>query len=152
MTKFYKAHESGRSMVEIVGVLGVMGLISIGAFVLIRSGMTNQKRTMVMDDVASIVTGVHALFADYDDYGKMGTSCNAGKGENILAAIGVGSAGPYENVSYSICRTSDKKQFKVGVNNLSESDCSVLASKAWTGGIVTNNCSNSNHQIIVTYN
>ena len=60
MKKSYKNQESGRSIIEIMGVLGLMGLISIGAFVLIRSGMASHRRTMVMDDVSKIVTGVRS--------------------------------------------------------------------------------------------
>ena len=151
MKKSCKNQEFGRSIVELLGVLGIMGLISVGAFVLIRSGMVNQKRTMVMDDVSSIVTGVHALFADYDNYDKIGTDCT--KGEDILAAIAVGADGPYDNVKYNVCRTTDKTKFIVVVSGLSASDCAVLAAKAWTGAVgeaAKDECSRNN-RIKITY-
>ena len=53
-----KKHESGRSMVEMVGVLAVMGLITAAAFVLIRSGMASQRRNRAIDDVSTIVAGM----------------------------------------------------------------------------------------------
>ena len=56
-----KKYESGRSMVEMVGVLAVMGLITAGAFVLMRSGMATQKRNRAVDDVATIVAGMQSV-------------------------------------------------------------------------------------------
>ena len=58
MKKQNKKHESGRSMVEMVGVLAVMGLITAAAFVLIRSGMASQRRNRAIDDVSTIVAGM----------------------------------------------------------------------------------------------
>ena len=56
MKKQSKKPESGRSMIEMVGVLAVMGLISAGAFVLLRSGMSSQKRNRIQDEIGNIAS------------------------------------------------------------------------------------------------
>ena len=71
MKKILKNCESGRSMVEIVGVLGVMGLISVAAFVLIRSGMASQKRSRAADEVATLVASARALSAEREDFSNL---------------------------------------------------------------------------------
>ena len=67
MQKIIKNPESGRSLLEIVGVLAIMMLMSVGALILVRSATMSQKRAAVMDEVSKIVTGIRTLYADYDD-------------------------------------------------------------------------------------
>ena len=38
--------ESGRSMIEMVGVLAIMGMLTAGAFVLISLGINRQKQVI----------------------------------------------------------------------------------------------------------
>ena len=58
MKKQNKKHESGRSMIEMVGVLAVMGLITAAAFVLITSAMRSQKLSRADDDISALAAGV----------------------------------------------------------------------------------------------
>ena len=50
--------ESGRSMIEMLGVLAIMGGITVGAIGIISSAMRTQKRSTVNDDVIQMVAGV----------------------------------------------------------------------------------------------
>ena len=49
--------ESGRSMIEMLGVLAIMGGITVGAIGIISSAMRTQKRSTVNDDVIQMVAG-----------------------------------------------------------------------------------------------
>ena len=60
--------ESGRSMIEMVGVLAIMGMLTATAFALISLGINRQKQARVTDDVVTIVSGVRSLLVDYDDF------------------------------------------------------------------------------------
>ena len=132
MSGIYRQQESGRSMIEIIGVLAIMGIMTVAAFVLIRNGMATQKRNVVIDDVAKIVTGVRALYADYDDLSNLDS-------DYALAAMGVDENGPYEDSTYSVAAVTGDypQQFVVTVSGLPARDCIVLASRKWAE-VVTN--------------
>ena len=120
--------ESGRSMIEIIGVIAIMALISAGAFALIRSGMATQKRSIIIDDVSKIVSGVRSLYADYDDLSTL-------NGDEALAAMAVDKNGP-NGVTYSVAPIKVGNvypKFEITIGNLSVEDCNVLGTKAWSG-------------------
>ena len=137
--------ESGRSMVEIIGVIAIMTLISAGAFVLIRSGMAAQKRSVIVDDVSKIVSGVRSLYVEYDSLPSNFDSAG------ILAAVEVDSTGP-NGATYSVAKsTSDNTntQFVISIGNLSSKDCVTLGKKVWADSISHTDC--SNNTITITY-
>ena len=147
MSGIYRQQQSGRSMVEIVGVLAIMGLITVAAFVLIRNGMATQKRNAVIDDVSKIVTGVRSLYAEYDDLSGL-------DGDAVLAATAVGENGPYENSVYSVAKdSSDNSKFVVTVKNLPARDCTVLASRKWADSVgKSSDCTASGYyKVSLTY-
>lgn len=123
-----KNSESGRSLIELLGVLAIMGMITAAAFVLIRGGMATQKRTVVNDDVAEIVTGVRTLYADYD------TLPSSFDGARTLAALSIDDEGPYTGSKYSVSRKSGTR-FEVKITGLPKNECTVLETKAWSGAV-----------------
>ena len=150
MSKIFIGKESGRSMVEIVGVLAMMALMTVGAFVLIRNGMATQKRNTVIDDVSKIVTGIRTLYAEHDDLSKL-----KDKGDDALAALEISTSGPYENSVYSVNKdSSDNSRFVITIKNLPKRDCVVLATKKWpeSVGTPTSSCtSGGDFKITITY-
>lgn len=121
-----KKTESGRSMIEMVGVLAVMGLITAGAFVLISSAMSSQKTSRVDDDVSAIVAGTRLLYNNATDF--------TGLSSDALGAIGFeGKTSPYGE-DYYLNVGSDKSTFYVGIGNLTTSQAKALSHRDWPGG------------------
>ncbi|MCL2017856.1 MAG: hypothetical protein FWG80_03755 [Alphaproteobacteria bacterium] len=120
--------ESGRSMIEMLGVLAIMGIITVGAVAMISAAMRSQKRTAVQDEVAQIVTGVRALLGEYDDYSGISNS-------TIFAAIGVSSKNPYNGDYILAANPSDPRQFILSIAGLNKSDCQYFKTKAWGDSI-----------------
>ena len=56
--------ESGRSMIEMLGVLAIMGIITVGAITMISYAMRMQKQSAVNDEVYQIVLGVRQLLGE----------------------------------------------------------------------------------------
>ena len=149
MSRIYKGKESGRSMIEIIGVLAMMGLMTVGAFVLIRNGMATQKRNTVIDDVSKIVTGIRTLYAEHDDLSEL-----EDKGDDAMAAMEISNSGPYEDTVYSVdLDTTNSSRFVVTIENLPARDCTVLASKTWPEAVSrTSNCTaGGNYKVSITY-
>ena len=146
MSGIYRQQESGRSMIEIIGVLAIMGLMTVAAFVLIRNGMATQKRNVVIDDVSKIMTGVRTLYADYDNLSNL-------DGAGALAAMGVDDNGPYEGSSYSVAKdSSDNTRFIITISNLPVRDCTVLAAKKWADSVEkSSDCSSGGGSVSIKY-
>ena len=119
-----KKQESGRSMIEMVGVLAVMGLITAGAFVLISSAMRSQKISRVDDDVSAIVAGTRLLYNSQENF--------AGLNNTAIDALGFSGNNPFGG-SYYIGVNTEKTQFDVYIGGLSAGECNSLVSRSWPG-------------------
>ena len=120
--------ESGRSMIEMIGVLAIMAIITAGAFALISMAFNTQKRSRVTDDVATIVSGVRDLLGEYDDFSGIDNS-------TIFGAIGISNKNPYGGKYELAVNQSNPRQFVVSVTGLSKSECDGLITKAWTDSV-----------------
>ncbi len=145
--------ESGRSMIEMMGVLAIMGVITVGAIAAISSAMNLQKRSTVNDEVLQMVTQVRQLFGGYDDFSNINNS-------TIFGAIGMSNKNPYGGTYEISVNPSNSLQFIVSVNGLSQSDCEYFITKGWEGSVgyemsgrkqsgATGNCNNQNGKNVV---
>lgn len=116
--------ESGRSMIEMLGVLAIMGVITAGAIGLISTAMRTQKRSTVNDDVIQIVTGVRQLLGEYDDFSNINN-------ETIFGAIGVSNKNPYGGTYELSVNAANPHQFVVAITGLGQGDCNYFVTKAW---------------------
>ena len=80
--------ESGRSMIEMMGVLAIMGVITVAAIAGINSAMNMQKRNTVNDEVLQMVAQVRQTFSEYDDFSNINNA-------TIFGAIGMSNQNPY---------------------------------------------------------
>lgn len=139
--------ESGRSMIEMLGVLAIMGIITVGAIAMISTAMRTQKHNTTNDDVAQIVLGVRQLLGEYDDFSNI-------ENMNVFSAIGMSNKNPYGGAYTVLANPSNVRQFIVGIEGLSQADCEYLVSKAWTDSVgyiasnhtesgATGNCKNA---------
>lgn len=148
--------ESGRSMIEMVGVLAIMGMLTATAFALISLGINRQKQARVTDDVVAIVSGVRGLLGDYDDFSNIDNS-------TIFAAMSVSNKNPYGGTYELAVSPYDSRQFIVRINGLNKAECEALVTKAWTDSVgyvtsnhkeggATGNCIDRNDNVVsITY-
>lgn len=115
-------------MIEMLGVLAIMGVITVGAIGMISTAMRTQKRSAVNDDVIQIVTGVRQLLGEFDDYSHINNA-------TIFGAIGMNAKNPYGGTYELNVAPANSRQFIVSINGLSESDCKYFVTKAWSDSI-----------------
>ncbi len=120
--------EPGRSMIEMLGVLAIMGVITVGAIGMISTAMRTQKLTTVNDEVVQMVTMVRNLHGEYDDFSNM-------NGATIFGAIGMSNKNPYGGTYELMTDPANPRQFIVSINGLTQSDCESLSTKAWSDSI-----------------
>jgi hypothetical protein len=120
--------ESGRSMIEMLGVLAIMGVITVGAIGMISTAMRTQKLTMVNDQVVQMVTLVRNLHAEYDDFSSM-------NGATIFGAMSMSNKNPYGGQYELSVDQSNPRQFIVKIGGLGQSECESLMTKAWSDSV-----------------
>ena len=136
-----KKQESGRSMIEMGGVLAIMGLVTAGAFILIQSGLSSQKISRTSDELDILVSNARSMTAQSDSFKSLGTKLDGGK---TLAASMLKSDGksPIGGDYYVYAAGTDYKNLYVGIDGISESDCTTMAARSFSGG--TTRCMDNN--------
>ncbi len=64
--KIQQTNQNGRTMIEMLGVLAVVGVIAVGGFHIVAKALKNQRTTQIMADAAELVTNAKKLACDYD--------------------------------------------------------------------------------------
>lgn len=148
--------ESGRSMIEMIGVLAIMMALTATAVATYNYAMNMQKRSTVYENVSNIVTGVRELLKGYDDFSNIDNS-------TIFAAMSMSNKNPYGGTYELAVNPSNTQQFIVRIDGLTKSDCEALKTKAWTESVgyissnhkesgATGNCIDGNKNVIsITY-
>lgn len=120
--------ESGRSMIEMIGVLSIMAIITAGAFTLISTAVNTQKRSRVTDDVVTMVNGVRTLLGDYDDFSNIDS-------KTIFGAMSMSNKNPYGGIYDIAVDPSNTRQFMVKITGLSKTVCDALSTQAWVDSV-----------------
>jgi len=115
-------------MIEMLGVLLIMGIITIVAVQMIGAAMRSQTRTRVQDEVAILVTGVRQIFGAFNDFSGIDNS-------TIFAAIGVSNQNPLGGRYELNTSRADPRQFTVTITGLNTSDCEYLRTRAWPDSV-----------------
>ena len=147
--KEIKKQESGRSMIEMIAVLAIMGLITAGAFVLINSASRSQKIAHFDDEVNLLAANARALTAEAGNFKSLPAegetySDNQEKEEKgmILANRILNRSAGTTNViggEYSLVKTgtgnNDGTGFAVIVVNVDQDWCAGLHGHAYPHGV-----------------
>ena len=140
--KTMRVNESGRSMIEMLGVLAIIGVLSVGGIAGYSKAMTKFKTNKVVDQVSMIVTNIRTLYAQQTTYegltnktaiqmgvipDELGTDYNTGtlvNGFNGNVFIGSATSGS----------ATDTKAFLVGFTGLPREACVAIATGDWGSG------------------
>ena len=121
---FIQNTETGRSMVEMLGVLLIMGVITAAAITLTNAAWRSQKRTSTLDEIAFITSGIRQQHGHFDDFTGIDNN-------TIFAAIGVSNRNQF-NGRYEISiNPANRRQFIITMTGLNTSDCEFFRTRAW---------------------
>ena len=139
-----KTNENGRSMIEMLGVLAIIGVLSVGGIAGYSKAMNKFKTNKVADNVSMLVANIKTLYAQQNTYkdlenktaismgvvpDELGTDATSGTLTNAFS-------GPVDiHVSDSTDATNhDYKAFVIYFGNLSREACITLATNDWGSG------------------
>ena len=74
MKKFYEAEQSGRSMVEMLGVLAIIGVLSVGGISGYSKAMAKYKINQCLDQVSMLMINIRSVFANQTTFADATTA------------------------------------------------------------------------------
>ena len=123
----------GRSMIEMLGVLAIVGVLSVGGIAGYSKAMTKFKINKIIDQVAHIATNIRTIYAQQSNF--------SGLDRQIASNIGAipDSIPPYETHSNLInifggeimVAGDDNEGFIINYSKLPKEVCIALATHDW---------------------
>ncbi|MDR2685205.1 MAG: hypothetical protein LBB23_00330 [Rickettsiales bacterium] len=123
----YKS-ESGRSMIEMLGVLAIMAIITAAAVTMWPRLMNQTSRMKVQDDVYTISLDVRKLMSGYEDLSNL-------DGNMVFKAIGMSQNNPYGGKYEIAVDSANARQFVVSITGLPTKDCEYFRLAAWRDSV-----------------
>ena len=130
----------GRSMIEMLGVLAIVGVLSVGGIAGYSKAMTKFKINKTADQISQIVTNIRTLYAQQTTYegldfgtavsmgvipDEMGTDNRVYSGTNPFS----GDVWIYADPQYR--GSSKNDSFIIGIGDLPKEACVSLATMDW---------------------
>ena len=152
-----KTNESGRSMIEMLGVLAIIGVLSVGGIAGYSKAMNKFKTNKVADNVSMIVANIKTIYAQQNSYKDLTKGYAVDLGtvpDELVASKTAGTNGAASTVTLtnayngsvdinasnsvgattSSSSTGDSLAFTIVFNGLSKEACITLATNDWGSG------------------
>ncbi len=140
-----RVNEQGRSMIEMLGVLAIVGVLSVGGIAGYSKAMNKFKANKAIDQVNMMTTNIRTLFSSQRTYEGLdnGTAIKAGLIPGEMYAVA--SDGVYAS-SYTITHalggtveinpaeqtnTTDNMAFVISLDELPKTACVSMATTDW---------------------
>ena len=141
----YKKLESGRSMIEMLGVLAIIGVLSVGGIAGYSKAMNKFKTNKVADNVSMLVANTKTLYAQQNTYTGLNNENAVSMGIVPDELVVKDAQGKYKSlvnafngpVSIAVSNSTapgDEKAFIIEFDNLSKEACITLATNDWGSG------------------
>lgn len=126
--------ESGRSLIEIIGVLALTAIMTAGAVKLYSSIRTNQAHTIAAAELREIAKDTKLLFDMRDDYAGVSV-------DYLLKAGAIKKDNAPLGNAWAIEPFADQKSFAIKLFDLGHSDCEFFALSVpqWASDVIVNN-------------
>lgn len=135
-----KNEQTGRSMVEMLGVLAIIGVLSVGGIAGYSKAMTKFKITKTMDQVSMTVANIRTLYSGQRNYNGLETA-NAldmgvvpaemeGAAANTLVNAFQGAV-TIETINYN---NQNASAFRISYENMGQEACVQLITSDWGSG------------------
>ena len=135
-------NQTGRSMIEMLGVLAIIGVLSVGGIAGYSKAMTKYRINKTADQVSQLAQGIRTLYASQKNYSSLNDEVIKKAHlapEEMYEATGsnnlVNPFGGYVYVgAFGKNNTDDRKAFAIGFHNIPQEACIDLATQDWGSG------------------
>ncbi len=127
-------YESGRSLIEMLGVLAIAGILTAGTIATYNTIRNRQNRTIAVSQLEMIAKNTKLLMAMKGDYTGVSVDylIKSGALKNDRAPLG--------SSEWSVTASVDGKEFLINLVGLSQSDCQYFTTVnlGWVNGVTVN--------------
>lgn len=139
MNNYKHNEQSGRSMIEMLGVLAIIGVLSVGGIAGYSKAMNKFKTNKVADNVSMLVANIKTLYAQQKTYHGLTNQTAVDMG---VVPDELGTTSDLTNafngkvyISTADSTTdNDDKAFNIVFDGLSREACITLATNDWGSG------------------
>ena len=132
---FYKSEQSGRSMVEMLGVLAIIGVLSVGGIAGYSKAMAKFKLSKAMDQVSMLVANIRTLYSGQRSYSGLNNTNAISFG--VVPSEMVGGGSTITNAfssAVTVASASSNMHFTVKFEGLGKEACVSMATADWGSG------------------
>ena len=141
MRNIYKNEQNGRSMVEMLGVLAIIGVLSVGGIAGYSKAMTKFKINKSMDQISMLVANIRTLFSGQRNYSGLNNANAVSFGiipNEMDGGGGVITNAFAGNVTIGTAAAVDKGDtnaaFTIKYEGLGQEACVTMATSDWGSG------------------
>ncbi len=139
MNKNYFSEQSGRSMVEMLGVLAIIGVLSIGGISGYSKAMAKYRVNKTLDQISMLVMNIRSMYSANTNYDGLGAQIAIQMGiiPNDMLAPGAAHSGAskiynaYQGVVQLAAGGANNQQFTVTYAGLPKEACVTIATADW---------------------
>lgn len=139
MIKFSNSQQSGRSMIEMLGVLAIIGVLSVGGIAGYSKAMTKFKVNKSIDQVSMIVTSIRTLYSGQRNY--LGLTVKEAISYGFIPKEMTESSSKMTNSFAGTVLLSETKYketagaaFSIVYNGLGQEACVTMGTASWGSG------------------
>ena len=139
--------ESGRSLIEIMGVLSIGVIMVVAAYNMYKSIEQRQKRLIATEELGDVVKNAKLLY-EFSDYGRISI-------EKLIEDGGLTNAKTPIGQSWEIQPCNKGDGFQIKIYGLTKSECKYFKTKKpqWADSITgTTNCSGAQNNLFFEIN
>ena len=128
-----KNNQLGRSMIEMLGVLSIIGVLSVGGFGMVKKMQNNYNTNKIIDEISGFTQKARIMLREYDS--DSGATVNAFLSTAKAYPDGItydsGAFSGTSDVTYSFAMGSGTTLFNLTVGNVPEEVCMQIATADW---------------------
>lgn len=130
-------NQSGRSMIEMLGVLAIIGVLSVGGIAGYSKAMLKFKINKTIDQISMTVTNIRTLYAQQPNYHGLTheLAYNMGIIDDAMKGSGSSIVNPFGGTVEIAPAASDAQNsegaFIVTINGLPKEACVAVATNDW---------------------
>lgn len=127
-------HESGRSLIEVIGVMAIAGVMTVTAVKMYQVMRTNQKRTIANAELEQIAENTKLLLEMRDDYTGVSVDYLIKAGALQSARAPIGGEG------WSVTASVDGTSFSINLVDLTAGECDYFSNALpqWASAMIVN--------------
>ena len=145
MKKVFDSEQSGRSMVEMLGVLAIIGVLSVGGIAGYSKAMAKYRTNKTIDQVSMLITNIRTLYANQNNYAGLDSAQGVLETFELVSQdmIDPDTANTYINPfggTITVEASDDNNEFTVTYGNIDKQACISIVTADWgasaSGGLM----------------